>query len=385
MKAVGLIVEYNPLHNGHLYHLRKAKELSGAEVTVAVMSGQFVQRGEPSIISKEEKVKAALEAGVDLIVELPFIYTVQNADIFAYGALNLLEDLKVESFCFGSETGNTEEFLNKYQNKGFFSPRLDEYIQDYLSEGLSYPAAKSKALFEIHEFYLETPNDILGYSYIQTIEKNNLKIKPYIYKRENNESSLETSSNLPSAKAIRNALHKGLDTSSFTPIKLDELEIFPYEKYFNLLKYKLVSTSADELNKIHLVDEGIEHLMIKKIKESKTMEEFINKCTSKRYSGARIKRTIIHILCNTKRDEISNLIHEKPNYIRVLGFNKKGAEYLSSIRKDVETPILNRFAGKDFPLLRIELKASDVFFSILNEPIKSIEQEKELYLFPIRK
>lgn len=385
MKAVGLIVEYNPFHNGHLYHLKKAKELSGADICVAVMSGQFVQRGEPSIISKEEKVKAALEAGVDLIVELPFNYTVQNADIFAYGALNILEDLKVDSFCFGSETGNTEEFLNKYQNKGFFSPRLDEYIQDYLKEGMSYPAAKSKALYEIHEFYLETPNDILGYSYIQTLEKYNLKIKPYIYKRENNESSFDTSSNLPSAKAIRNALKEGLDTSKFTPIHLDEIRTFPYEKYFNLLKYKLSTTSPSELSKIHLVDEGIEHLMIKKIKECKTMDEFIDKCTSKRYSGARIKRTIIHILCNTKRDEIKEIISKKPSYIRVLGFNKNGAEYLSSIRKDVETPILNRFAGKDFPLLRIELKASDVFFSILDEPLKSIEQEKELYLFPIRK
>lgn len=384
MKPVGLIVEYNPLHNGHIFHLNKAKEMSGANISVAVMSGQFVQRGEPSIISKEEKVKAALKAGVDLIVELPFIYAVENADIFAARALEILTKLNVKDFCFGSESGNTEEFLKKYEEKEFLAPRLDEVLKDYLKQGFSYPAAKSKALYDIHEFYLETPNDILGYSYLKAIEKYKFDIKPHIYKRENNESSDEMTSIYPSARAIRNALKEDKDVSSSTPVNFNNLDLFDLEDYFDFLKYKLNSTSAEELNNIHLVDEGIEYLMKKKIKEATSMKQFIDLCTSKRYSGARIKRTIIHILNNTKKDEAKQLLDKPIEYIRVLGFSNKGCEYLSKIRKEIEIPILNRFAGKDFPSLRIDLKASDVYFSILKEPKKSIEQQKELYIFPIK-
>ncbi|MBQ9730996.1 MAG: nucleotidyltransferase [Bacilli bacterium] len=384
MKPVGLIVEYNPLHNGHILHLNNAKKLSGADISIAVMSGQFVQRGEPSIISKEEKVKAALNAGVDLIVELPFIYAVESADIFAERAIEILTKLNVKDFCFGSESGNTEEFIQKYNEKEFLAPRLDEVLRVYLKQGYSYPAAKSKALYDIHEFYLETPNDILGYAYLKAIEKHGYDIKPHIYKRENNEGSNELDTTYPSAKAIRNALKENKDVSNSTPIDFSKIDIVEFNDYFDLLKYKLCSSTAEELNTIHLVDEGIEYLMKKKIKEAKSMNEFIDLCTSKRYSGARIKRTIIHILNNTKKEEAKMLLEEPIKFIRVLGFNKKGAEYLSSIRKDIETPILNRFAGKDYPQLRIDLKASDIYYSILKEPKRNQEQQKELYLFPIK-
>lgn len=384
MKPVGLIVEYNPLHSGHIYHLNKAKKMTNADVSVAVMSGQFVQRGEPSIISKEQKVKAALNAGVDLIVELPFIYAVENADIFAERAIEILNKLLVKDFCFGSESGNTEEFINKYNEKEYLAPRLDEVLKVYLKQGFSYPAAKSKALYDIHEFYLETPNDILGYAYLKAIEKHGYDIKPHIYKRENNESSNDMASFYPSAKAIRNALKEGKDVSYSTPINFEGIDLFDIEDYYDLLKYKLNSSSAEELNTIHLVDEGIEYLMKKKIKETATMNEFIDACTSKRYSGARIKRTIIHILNNTKKEEAKLLLSKPIEFIRVLGFNEKGAKYLSSIRKEIETPILNRFAGKDYPDLRVDLKASDIYFSVLKEPKKSTEQQKELYLFPLK-
>lgn len=384
MKPVGLIVEYNPLHSGHIFHLNKSKEMANADVSIAVMSGQFVQRGEPSIISKEEKVKAALKAGVDLIVELPFIYTVENADIFAERAIEILTKLNVKEFCFGSESGDTEEFIQKYNEKEFLAPRLDEVLKVYLKQGFSYPAAKSKALYDIHEFYLETPNDILGYAYLKAIEKHKFDIKPHVYKRENNESSDEMGSIYPSAKAIRNAIMEHKDVSASTPINFDGLDLFDIEDYFDLLKYKLNSSSVEELNTIHLVDEGIEYLMKKKIKEATSMKEFIDLCTSKRYSGARIKRTIIHILNNTKREEAHRMLNKPIEYIRVLGFNELGAKYLSSIRKDIETPILNRFAGKDYPDLRIDLKASDIYFSILKEPKRSNEQQKELYLFPLK-
>jgi predicted nucleotidyltransferase len=223
MKPVGLIVEYNPLHSGHIFHLNKAKELSGADISIAVMSGQFVQRGEPSIISKEEKVKAALQAGVDLIVELPFIYAVENADIFAERAIEILTKLNVKDFCFGSESGDTQEFIQKYNEKEFLAPRLDEVLRVYLKQGFSYPAAKSKALYDIHEFYLETPNDILGYAYLKAIEKHNYDITPHIYKRENNESSFDLTSIYPSAKAIRNALKENKDVSSSTPIDFSKI------------------------------------------------------------------------------------------------------------------------------------------------------------------
>jgi predicted nucleotidyltransferase len=167
-------------------HIEKTKELTKADVMVAVMSSCFVQRGEPSIISKENRVKLALESGVDVIVELPFLYSVESSDYFCRYSIEILNNLKVKDICFGSETGETKEFLNKYNNTKIVQPHLDFLVSDLMDEGMSYPCAMSKALEIMDSFRAETPNDILGLGYYKEIKSNNYPIEIFTYKRENN-------------------------------------------------------------------------------------------------------------------------------------------------------------------------------------------------------
>src|SRR5699024_1382693 len=187
MKACGLIVEYNPFHNGHLHHVEQAKEISGAECIIAVMSGSFLQRGEPAIIDKYHRTLAALKGGVDLVVELPYTYAVQSSHLFATGAVKTLNEMGASSICFGSESGNVARFVESYHH---FSEHKDTYIEvlrKALDQGKSYPSASEEAYHEIgmtsQAIDLTQPNNILGYSYIKAIKDHQLSIQPLTIKR----------------------------------------------------------------------------------------------------------------------------------------------------------------------------------------------------------
>ena len=385
MKAAGIIIEHNPFTNGHKKHIEKTKELTNCDVIVGVMSSCFVQRGEPAIISKENRTRLALEAGVDIVVELPFLYSVESSDYFCKYSLQLLNALKVDSICFGSETGETKEFLSKYTTSKIVQPHLDFLVSDLMDEGLSYPKAMAKALSIIDAYKLETPNDILGLGYLKEIENNGYPIKIETYKRENNYNSEEISLDSVSASGVRKLIKEGKDISLYTPYadKINEMEKFYLDDYFKILKYKLLSTSSSELQSIHLVNEGIENLFKKKIITATNMNEFIESCISKRYTYARIKRTIIHILVNTKKDFAKKFLNMDITYIRLLGASKKGKEYLNSIRKDVEIPILSKFRGNAFPLLQLEKQVNYVYNQIKENIYVNKEYEKEHYIFPI--
>lgn len=384
MKACGIVVEYNPLHNGHLYHLQKSKELSKCDIVIGVMSPNFVQRGEPSIVSKKERVKAALDAGINIIVELPTLYAVENANIFAKYALNILNELKVSSICFGSESGDTQEFLAKYSKSSLLTPHLDFLVSDLMDEGYAYPKAMALALKQMDEIRLETPNDILGLAYYNEVKKNNYPIDIHTIKRVNNYKDDSLNYENVSAKAIREVLKNNKDVKEYTPMSFNE-ELFYLDDYFSLLKYKILTMSVEELNGIHLVEEGIENLFKKKIVESHTMDEFINACVCKRYTFARIKRTIVHILLNTKKDFAKEVLSQNIKYIRLLGFDSKGSEYLKEKRKEIEVPVLSKFRGNSFSLLQYEKQATYTYASIKSEEFRSKLYEEEHFLFPIRK
>lgn len=385
MKACGIIVEYNPLHNGHVYHLQKSKELTKSDIVIGVMSPNFVQRGEPSIVSKKKRVEAALNAGVNIIVELPTLYAVENANIFAKYSLQILNSLKVDSVCFGSETGETKEFLNKYSKSSLLTPHLDFLVSDLMDQGYAYPKAMAMALKQMDEIRLETPNDILGLAYYNEIKNNNYPIDIYTIKRENNYNDESLNYKNVSAKAIREALKNNVDVSEYTPMKEDlKDELFYLDEYFDLLKYKILTMSVDELNNIHLVEEGIENLFKKKIVESHNMNEFINLCVSKRYTFARIKRTIIHILLNTKKEFAKEYLNKNITYVRLLGVDKLGSEYLKEKRKEIEIPILSKFRGNSFSLLQYEKQATYTYACIKDEVFRSKLYEQEHFIFPIR-
>lgn len=385
MKACGIVIEYNPLHIGHLKHLKMARELSGCDIVIGVMSSNFVQRGEPAIVSKQERVRAALEAGVNVVVELPTLYAVENANVFAKYALEILNSLKVNSICFGSETGDTKAFLEKYSKSSLFTPHLDFLVSDLMDEVYAYPKAMAMALKQMDEIRLETPNDILGMCYYNEVKNNNYPIEIITIKRENNYNSEFISDDSVSARGIRESLKNKLDVKKYSPMDLDSMEKFYLDEYFDLLKYKLLTMSASELESIHLVDEGIENLFKKKIVEAHNMQEFISLCVSKRYTFARIKRTIIHIIINTKKEFAKEYLSKGISYIRLLGVDDKGSKYLKSIRKELTIPVLAKFRGNSFMMLQYEKQATYAFASVKDEKLRSRLYEEEHFIFPIIK
>lgn len=387
MKAAGIIIEHNPFTNGHKIHIEKTKELTKCDLIVGVMSSFFVQRGEPAIISKENRVKLALESGIDIVVELPFLYSVESSDYFCKYALQILNELKVDSICFGSETGDTKQFLEKYEHTSIVQPHLDFLVSDLMDEGNSYPYAMSKALEIIDSYKLETPNDILGLGYYKEIKKNNYPIKIKTYYRKDNYNNENITIESISASGVRKLIKENQDISKYTPYssEIKNMEKYYLDDYFSLLKYKVISMSSEELKQIHLVDEGIENLFKKQIIKAKTMNEFIDLCISKRYTYARIKRTIIHILANAKKDFAKQFLNSDITYIRLLGVSNKGQEYLKQIRKEMNVPILSKFRGNSFPLLQLEKRINYVYNSIKNNIFSNEEYEKEHYIYPLRK
>ncbi|MEG0794748.1 MAG: nucleotidyltransferase family protein, partial [Bacilli bacterium] len=255
MDVIGIICEYNPFHNGHIYHTEKIKELYPDSIIILILNGYFLERGEISILTKEDKTKIALLHNVDLVVELPFIYGTQSADTFARVSLKILNELKIERLVFGSESndikGITEIALFQLNDATF-----NEKVTEYLSEGLNYPTALAKALNKKNFSYL--PNDLLGISYIKAIKKDNLKIDAITIKRTNDYKDIKSNSTIISATNIRNKIKNKEDITSYLPENsINNLVNVNYDKYFLLLKYKINTDLS--LDKYLDVDEGIEY------------------------------------------------------------------------------------------------------------------------------
>ena len=202
--AVGIIAEYNPFHNGHMYHLQEIKKMFPNETIVAVISSSFTQRGEPSIIDKWKKTNICLEAGIDLVIELPYYYSSESADYFSYGALSILNELKVDKVVFGSETNDIEIF-EKIVDTQINNPDFDKLVKIYMKLGNNYPTSLSLALKDLNNEVLTLPNDLLGISYVKIIKENNFNIKPFCIKRKNNYKD-ENLDDISSATAIKKAL-----------------------------------------------------------------------------------------------------------------------------------------------------------------------------------
>ena len=248
MKAIGIIAEYNPFHNGHLYHLNKIKEKYPGYTIIVVMNGNFTERGDITIIDKWKRCDIALELGVDLVVELPFSFATQSADFYAYGAITILEKLGCDKVIFGSESDNIEdiEMIAKTQidNKDF-----DLLVKINCRLGYNYPTALSLALKELTGKSINTPNDLLGISYVKTIIKNNYKIKAECVKRTNDYHELDNSTDIVSASQIRDYLLNNKDVSCNVPSntlkRLDNLHFI--DDYFPFLKYKIITSKNLEI------------------------------------------------------------------------------------------------------------------------------------------
>ena len=357
MKIVGIIVEYNPLHNGHIYHIEKIREKANPDLIIAVMSSTMTMRGDLSIFDKFEKTKQALKASVDLVIELPLVYSMQRADIFASNAVSILNMCNVDEIWIGSEENNTLLY-EKYYNE---LKKINISLK-MKNEGISFKNATSSILpFK--------SNDILGFSYYKAIKDNNYKINLYTIKRESSDylDKSPTNDKITSALAIRNNLSL---INNYCPYYIESNNIINEEMLFPYIKYKILSLTKDELKNIFFVDEGIENNLYLVSKYS-SLKDFINFLTTKRYTSTRIKRTLMYILFNIKKEDINSI--PKPNYIRVLGYSKNGKDYLSKLKKNVN--IYTNIKENINNSLDIEIKVTKIIDSIFDKNILFLEQK----------
>lgn len=314
MKTCGIIVEYNPFHNGHWYHIREARKLTQCDCLIAVMSGNFTQRGEPAIVDKFQRTEVALLHGVDLLIELPHICVVQNASIFGETAVHLLKMLKVDTIVFGSETGNLKELKTIAD-----LPINVEYLKERLREGESYPKAYGLLADYIY------PNDRLAVSYLRALKDSS--IKAFALKRTSQYNSHDIHKHA-SASAIRNSVFSKKDYRHSTPMIINDAvrlaDLYPY------LRRTLLLEKRENLQERFLVKEGIEKLMRDSASRYQEFEEFMKACVNKRYTRSRIQRTALQIMLHNTTEEVSHI--QKPTYLRILGFNDIGRSFVNGTK-----------------------------------------------------
>ena len=336
------------------------------------MSSHFVQRGEPAIANKWTRSEVAIKNGVDLVIELPFVYSVQSADYFAHGAIELLAKMQVTDLVFGSENGNIEVFKDIATTIKNNQNDYEKLVKEQMQLGLRYPDACNLALSKLMNKTVTTPNDLLGLAYVKEVIDHDYPIDLHCIKRTNDFHSL-TIESISSASAIRHALKNKVDiTDQFCNYE-DYQEFYFFDDYFPYLRYKLLTTTTSELKKLHLVDEGIENLLKEKILESNNMEELVTKLTSKRYTRSRIQRMLIHILMNNTKEDM--FLAMSLDYIRVLKMNKEGQSYLNKIKKTCESHLMTNFSSHRHPALEIEFKATKLLSCLSKKPDQLIKLE----------
>ncbi|MDD5980319.1 MAG: nucleotidyltransferase [bacterium] len=357
MDVIGIIAEYNPFHNGHLYHINKRKEMYPNSIIVAVISSCFTEKGDVSVLNKWDKTKICLDNNIDIVVELPFVFSSQSADIFSYGALKILNELHVNKIVFGSESNDVDK-LTCLAKEQINNKEYDLKVKKYLDEGFNYPTALSKALSS----NVNTPNDILGICYIKEILKNNYNITPITIKRTNDFHSKTIKNNIISATAIRCLIKDNKDIKKYVPKEVVNY-IYKNTDIYDFLKYKIIS-DCKILNTYKTVDEGIENRILKYIDRSKTIDELISNIKTKRYTYNKISRMFIHILTSFTKEESKNI---DISYVRILGFNKKGKDYLNKIKKDMAIPLITGYKKNNDKVLDIEYRVTKIYSIITND------------------
>lgn len=378
MHVIGIIAEYNPFHNGHIYHLRKIRQEEPEALIIAVITTNFTQRGTPSYLDKHTKTTLCLQYGIDLVAELPFPFATQGADIFAKGAIQILNALKVEKIYFGSESNDVDKLTRLAELS--FEEEYQKRAIAYLKNGDNYPTALNKA-FQTKDIIV-TPNDLLGLSYIKEIIRQKSDIIPRTIQRTNSFHEKEISSHIASATSIRQAIIEKKDFRKTVPNT-----IYPLlkekgnieELYFPFLKYKIVST--DNLSIYQTVDEGIEHRIQDKIINATNLKDLIEKLKTKRYTYNRLQRMCCHILCSFTKEKAKQF--SDIEYIRILGFNDKGQKHLNQIKKLTPVPIITTLSKGKSKMLEYEKQVFSIYCCIF--PPKEQEQltKLEYTAFPI--
>lgn len=347
-KVLGIIAEYNPFHNGHLLHLTKSKEETGAEYSICIMSGNFVQRGNTSIVNKWVKTEMALKSGIDLVLELPTVYSISSAENFAEGAIKLLNSLKiVDTVSFGSENSDID-ILNRISGILYEEPKqYVEFLNEELKKGLSFPKARENAILlylndQKYSNILNQPNNTLAIEYLKALKKYKSHIMPISIKREKvfyNSNCIVDE--YASATAIRNMIvnNQFNDIRKVMPrlaydLLMQEIEnnqyVIDISKFEKEILYSIRRLSTADLKKFPEVNEGLENAIKNAANSCNTLVELINIIKSKRYTQTRIQRILLYILLNiTKKDMY--ISRKTVPYARILGYSPKGKELISKI------------------------------------------------------
>lgn len=415
MKIVGLITEYNPFHNGHQYHIRTAKEVTGADFAVVVMSGDYVQRGTSAIMPKRLRAEMALKCGAAAVFELPVCYATGSAELFAHGAVSFLDQLGiVDSLCFGSECSDLEG-LQKVADILTDEPKeYQEHLKRCLKQGMSFPSAREEALAaymktEDYTFLLHDPNNILGVEYLKALKKLNSKIRPYTIRRKGSHyHDQDLKSSFGSASAIRSLLAysssalssvssgRTFENTSFVNIlgELEEqvphscLELlkdyhrvkYPvYQNDFSLiLKYKLLNKRPDTLPRYMDVSKELGNRICGQLNNYFNYKQFCELLKTREVTQTRINRALLHIMLGIKKNAVNEYLEKGPHfYARLLGFRRDCAKVISAIAKKSTLPLLTKPyedenlkpAGKK--MLTHDILASNLYTSVVTDKYKT--------------
>lgn len=352
MKTYGIVAEFNPFHNGHEYLIEQGKR-DGADKTVCVMSGNFVQRGEPAVCSKWRRAEMALRCGADLVLELPVSWAVSSAERFAYGAVSLLNSTGcVDKLLFGCENADADSLFSAASL--CLSEEYKGALKKFLSDGLSFPSAREKALLSLSDAktaeILKTPNNILAAEYCKSLLRLNSSMEPVCVNRTGvDHDSDDTAENFSSASAIRKMLSSDFKKSAdFMPEKAFALLKKTHEEGrllsdFKNLDLPLISmlrrADASEISLVPDVSEGLEYKIKEAAKTGTSFGEIADLAKSKRYTHSRLRRILLLFYLGIYDKDLI----EAPQYIRVLGFNNKGRELLAQMKKTASLPVIMRY------------------------------------------
>ena len=396
MKTVGLITEYNPFHNGHAYHIEKAKMLTGADRVIVVMSGDFVQRGAPAVMPKHLRAKSALLSGASLIIELPVCFATGSAEYFAQGSISLLNQLGcIDSICFGSECGDLHLLKEIAQILADEPIEYQTALKQALKEGASFPAARQEALNIYSDKYSEilaSPNNILGIEYLKALAKIHSKMEPFTIKRIGaGYHDMDIDGQFSSATAIRSDIYQLADVNSSSeslplthiqtqvPSSCHELMKKNYQTRYPvkaddfslLLKAKLLSEMAGSLSHYLDMSPELANRILRLRNDYLSFEQFCDLLKTKELTRSRISRSFIHVLLGITNDWLTAMKAPAP-YARILGFRRDHADLLGILKRTSGIPLITSparavLADTAYQMLELDIYASNLYESVITD------------------
>ena len=387
MKIVGITAEYNPFHNGHKYHLEQSKALSGADYAVAVMSGNFTQRGEPAVLDKWTRSRLAVEQGVDLVLELPFVYACSRAEKFASGAVDILKGLGVSHISFGSESGDLDALVSLVTDMKHQEEAIEAALRENMDKGVSYAKAQETAVSGVlgadrAELMLE-PNNILSIEYLKRVmywkEKGQAPEPVAVKRHGSGYFDVNSDMGFAGASAVRrmtdpDEIRRFASENVAEALQAADPRREIDERMFQLIRSDIVRYSADTLSEIYCMGEGLENRLKKEIVKASDLDGFIKTIVSKRYTEAAVRRLLVYVLLNIRDREPGGAL-----YARVLAAGPGGRKLLKKLKKQEipQIPVITNI-NKEMELLNEEQQCT-LHYDILASDMYNLICGRDLY------